>query len=156
MTLSRREAFGEISNVERMMNRLFEEPTLRPFRWFEAGPRMLAMDVYETDGEIVCKAALPGFSEEDVETSVEGSQLTIRARRPAEKYEPENVRWVCHELWPGEFVRTVTLPTGLNAEKAEANLENGILTITVPKAEEAKPKQIKLGARGKAQAPARR
>ncbi len=145
MTISRWIPMGDMSNVERMMNRFLEEGSRQPVRRHEDAPQLLAMDAWETDHEVVVKAALPGFSEDDVETSIEGGQLTIRARKSAEKTEPENAHWVLRELWSGEYVRGLTLPTGLEADRAEATLEHGILTIRVPKAEASKPKQIKVG-----------
>lgn len=109
--------------------------------------RPLALDMYEAEGEVVVKAALPGFSENDVDGTVENSNITIRARRPEAKAEDANIRWAHRELRAGEYARSSTLSNGLQGDKAEAFFSDGILTLRISKAEAARPRQIKITAK---------
>ncbi len=103
----------------------------------------LAMDVYETDDAVVVKVAAPGVKPEDVQISVVGDTLTIRGEVKSEE-KIENERYYVREMARGQFARAVTLPGPVQADKAKAEFENGILTIELPKAEEAKAKVIKV------------
>ena len=152
MVLARWDPFREMAAMREMMDRLFEESFTRPFRMLgtvRETTRVLPLDVYETDENVVVRAALPGAKPEDVEINVTGDALTIKGRihSEAEKEEARKWNWICNEVWYGEFVRTLTLPIPVQADKAEATFEDGILTLTLPKAEEIKPKQIKVKAR---------
>jgi HSP20 family protein len=126
------------------MNQLFEESLVHPRQW-EAGPReeriRLPLDVYTTPEEIVIIASLPGLTPDEVDIVIEGDTLTIRGElRPP----LENVGYLFQERAYGPFSRTLTLNVLVEAEKAEAVFENGVLTLTLPKAEETKPKVIKV------------
>ena len=107
---------------------------------------MLPLDVSENENEFVVKASLPGIRPEDVQITVHGDMLTIRGEIKAEEEKKEE-HFHLRERRYGQFQRTVRLSAPIRADQAQANFENGVLTLTLPKAEEAKPKQIKIGAR---------
>jgi HSP20 family protein len=94
----------------------------------------------------VVKAELPGVKPEEVDVSVVEDVLTIKGEHREEKEEKET-SYLRRELSYGSFARSVRLPTSVDSNKAEAVFENGVLTLTLPKAEEVKPKQIKVKAR---------
>ncbi len=101
------------------------------------------VDIYESEKEIVLKADLPGVNLDDVDIRVENNTLTVQGERKFEKaVNGDNYNRV--ERTYGAFARTFTLPNTVNAEKIEAAYDNGVLNITLPKREEARPKQIKV------------
>jgi HSP20 family protein len=127
------------------MDQLFEESVVRPRPGWGEGtherPFRLPLDVYSTPEEIVIAASLPGLTPDEVDILIEGDTLTIRGElRPP----LENVEYLFQERPNGAFSRTLTLNVPVEAEKAEAVFENGVLTLTLPKAEETKPKVIKV------------
>lgn len=141
------EPFRDLVSLRDAMDRLFEESFISPkaglLSQLSAGS--LAVDIYETDQDVVVKASLPGVKPEDVDLSVVGDTLTIKAA-VKEEDEVEDGCYYCHERREGTFQRSVKLPSVTVADKAEAKLENGVLTLVLPKAEEVKPKSIKVQA----------
>jgi HSP20 family protein len=123
---------------------------VRPSRSLEALGEVAApaLDVYQTPSEVVVKAALPGAKPEDVNIDITGDTLTIKGERKAEQ-EVKRENYLYQERRYGAFSRTVVLPSGLKSDKAEATMEDGVLTLTIPKAEEVKPKAIKVKAKEK-------
>jgi HSP20 family protein len=120
---------------------MFEEGMLRapvPFAWSDSS---LAVDMYETDDSVVVKTAIPGVKAEDISVSVTGDTLTIKAESNEEE-EVKRENYLRRERRFGSYCRSVTLPGGLEADKADADYNDGILTLTLPKAEEVKPKSI--------------
>jgi len=103
--------------------------------------------MYHTDIEVMVKVALPGVKPEEVDITITGDTLTIKGESKVEK-EIKREDYLYQEHRYGTFGRSVTLPSGLDSDKAEANFENGILTLTIPKSEQIKPKQIKVKAMG--------
>ena len=103
----------------------------------------LALDMYETEDAVVVKATMPGAKPEDIEISVLGDVLTIKGEIKVEK-DVENKRYVFRERSHGEFSRTVTLPREVEADKADAEFEHGMLTLTIPKSERAKSRSIEV------------
>jgi HSP20 family protein len=140
--------FGEMVEMRRAMNRAFGHGFVRPWRvWgWENGAAFVPVDVYETDGEVVLKASLPGIKPEDVEVSITGDTLTIKGEFKAEE-ETEKRSHYCQERRYGSFHRALTLPTEVESEKAEAVFEHGVLTLTMPKAEAVRPKTITVKAK---------
>ena len=101
----------------------------------------LPVDVYETDNEYIVRASVPGVSPESVQISVVEGTVSIQAERK----EPEiSGECLLHERYEGSFSRRLTFPTPLNADGATAEYDNGVLTLTLPKAEFARPKQISV------------
>jgi len=148
MALMRWDPFRELTEMRRAMDRLLEESFGRITRllpWEEAA-MAIPVDMYETEDNLVVRASLPGVSPEDVEISITGDSLTIRGEAKA-KEEVKKEGYYRQELRYGVFGRSLPLPTRVNADKAEATFENGILTITIPKVEEAKVKTIKVKAK---------
>jgi HSP20 family protein len=124
------------------MERLLADRWVRPAvasDW--AAVDTLALDMYETDDAYVVKAPVPGVKPEDVDVHIEDGVLTLRGETKREE-NVENARYHWQERWYGQFERSVRLPSQVDASKVEANLKEGILTISVPKAEEIKPKKI--------------
>ncbi len=114
--------------------------------WAPARP--VALDVYATPDEAVVIAAVPGMSPEQLEITYNQNTLTLSGTMPSavESEQGQNATWYAHELWSGQFRRTVTLPFEVDASQAEATFEHGIVRITLPKAEWAKPQKIAISA----------
>ena len=106
----------------------------------------LPLDVWTTDEAFTIKAYLPGVDVEDVEITFEGEELSISGSYP-ELEGGEKVEYTRRELYHGKFARTLTFNVDVNADEIEATFENGILTLSVPKAEEVQPKRIAVQAR---------
>jgi HSP20 family protein len=124
------------------MDRLFDEAFTRP--WGSDGqttPGLPAVDMYQTDEDVVVKMAVPGIKPDDVQISVTADVLTIKGETTEESDNQEKAYHIREQRW-GSFERTLTLPTAVRSDKAEAEFENGILKITLPKAEDVKPKTI--------------
>lgn len=139
--------FREAISLREAMDRLFEDSFVHPFgSWSLAGGdwQTLAVDLYETDNELVLEASLPGFTADNVEISLTGNSLTIKGEVKHEDEKKEKGRYHVRERRYQAFQRTVTLPVAINAEAAEAVFENGVLKLTLPKVEEAKPKRISV------------
>ena len=146
MTLTRRPSpFSELVTLRQAMDRLFDDTVFRPYAAYTGNGDLarLPLDVKATSDALLVEASLPGFSPEDVEITVENGTLTIRAEdKRGETREDGN--WVVREISRGSVMRTVTLPTGLEADKAEATFEHGVLRLRLPKAEQVKPRQIRI------------
>ena len=134
--------FGEINRLRQEINRLFEEP----FDLFAPTTGLIegwtpSIDVYEDKDNVTVQAELPGMKKDEIDVSMVGDTLTISGERKhhEEKKEGETYR---AERYFGRFQRSITLPQRVDAEKIQANYKDGVLTITCPKAEEVKPKQI--------------
>ena len=108
------------------------------------GPTTLPLDVAETENEFVVKASLPGIKPEDVQIAVHGDTLTIRGESKAEE-EKQGQTSRLRERRSGMFQRSLRLATPIDADKANARFKDGVLTLTLPKSEQARPKQIRIG-----------
>ena len=139
--LIRWEPAREMMTLREAMDRLFDDAFTRPLGLSVDGGNVTAIDMYQTDDEIVVKAAVPGYKAEDVQINVTGEVLSIRGELRQEK-EMKEKAWQMREQRWGSFERSVTLPTGVLADKAKAEFEDGMLTITLPKAEDSRPKTI--------------
>jgi HSP20 family protein len=108
--------------------------------------RALPLDVYATPDEVVILAAVPGMDPKDLEVSIDQNVVTLAGSVPTatESEQGKNANWYLHELWHGQFRRSITLPFEVEAGKAEATFENGVVRITLPKAERAKPHKIAI------------
>jgi HSP20 family protein len=103
----------------------------------------LPLDITEAENDFVVTASLPGIKPEDVQTTVLGDTFTIRGESKADG-EQNGQHWLVRERRSGSFQRSVSLGMPINADKASAQFEHGVLTLTLPKSEQARPKQIKL------------
>jgi len=147
--LTRWEPVREMMTLREAMDRLFDDAFTRPLSVRDGGWSTPAIDMYQTDNDVVVKAALPGFKADDVQINVTGDVLTIRGETQHEDDEDEqkDKAWHIREHRWGSFERSISLPTDVVSEKAQADFDNGILTITLPKAEEVKPKTITVKAK---------
>ena len=143
-SIVRWEPFRDLVALREAMDRMVEEGMVRaPAPFAGWAPGGLAVDMYETDESVVVKTAIPGVNADEIEVSVTGDTLTIRAETKEEE-EIQRENYLRRERRFGSCCRTVTLPGGLEAEKAEADYTDGVLTLSFPKAEEVKPKSIKV------------
>jgi HSP20 family protein len=145
MTLTRRPSpFGELMTLRQAMDRLFDDTMYRPFSGIAGTDyARLPLDVRTTADALLVEASLPGIKPDDVEITVENGTLTIKAEESGERASDEG-GWLVREISRGSMMRTVTLPSGLEADKAEATFEHGVLKLRIPKAEQVKPKQIRI------------
>ena len=143
VTIARLEPFRGISTLQHQFNRLFNES----FRTHAEEPALAtwapAVDIYETPNELVVKADLPDVNEKDIDVRVENNLLTIRGERKFEKSVSEE-NYLRVERTYGAFSRSFSLPNTVNAESIGAEYKNGVLTVTLPKREESKPRQVKV------------
>ncbi len=143
--LTRWEPMREMMTLREAMNHLFDDAFTRPLS-ISAVSAMPAIDLYQTDDEIVVKAALPGIKPDEVQISVTGDVLTLRGEFKRQE-EQKEATWHIREQRSGIFERSVMLPTEVQTDKSKADFENGILTITLPKAEAVKPRTISIKAK---------
>lgn len=148
--LVRWEPFRDLVTLRDAMDRLFEESFVQPMRltpWDGGRGTPVALDIYQTDESVIVKASLPGVKADEIDISVVGDVLTIKGELKAEE-EVKEEHYIRREMRYGSFIRSVEIPVSVDSDKAEAVFENGVLTLTLPKAEEVKPKAIKVQARG--------
>ena len=136
--------FGELSSFRKEMDRLWnrflgETPLARTFveEWVPSA------DVSETKNDIVIKAELPGLEAKDVEVSISGDILTLKGEKKKEEEEKDEHHHYL-ERYYGSFQRSFRVPVNIKADKIEATFEKGVLKVTLPKAEEAKKKEIEI------------
>ncbi|MCJ7503517.1 MAG: Hsp20/alpha crystallin family protein [Acidobacteriia bacterium] len=147
MAIVRWQPFRDLLATEREFDRLFREAFSPPFgqREGELSTRAWApaVDIFETENSIVLKAELPGVDPKDVEVRVEDNTLYLKGER---KFENETKEENYHRIERsyGSFARSFALPNSMDAEKVAAEYQDGLLTLTLPKREEAKPKTIKI------------
>lgn len=146
--LTRWEPLSDMVTLRDAMDRLFDEAFTRPWGLTDGGRGMgmPAVDMYQTDDDVVVKTAVPGIQPEDVHISVTGDTLTIKGEVKENNDNKQKAYHIREQRW-GSFERTLTLPTNVKADKAQAEFENGVLTITLPKAEEVKPKTVTVKAK---------
>ncbi|MCL5959943.1 MAG: Hsp20/alpha crystallin family protein [Chloroflexi bacterium] len=134
MAIVRWDPFGEMTRLQRVMDRMLEEPFFRPYETILPTVPAMAVDLQEADNEYILKATVPGVQPEDVDITVSDNLLTIRADIREEKETREGTYHLKERRF-GTCCRSFTLPTPVKAEEAKATFENGILTLTLPKAE---------------------
>jgi HSP20 family protein len=108
------------------------------------GPQVMPMDLYRDGDHYVLSADLPGIDPGSVDIDVDGQLLTIRAERTLRGR--EGVKWLAHERQSGSFLRQLSLGQGVDTENISATYENGVLSVTVPVSERAKPRKIEVSA----------
>ena len=147
--LIRWEPAREMMTLREAMDRLFDDAFTRPLGFgngHESAWSVPAVDMYQTENEVVVKASLPGIKTDEVQINVTGEVLTIKGEVKQKEETKEKAYHIREQRW-GMFERSIALPTSVVADKAKADFENGIVTITLPKAEEAKPKTIAIKAK---------
>jgi len=141
-SITRFEPFRGVTSLQERINRLFNEA----FDRSEEGSLTSwapAVDIFETEHELVVKADLPDVKPEDLDIRVENNILTIRGERKFEKKVSED-KYLRVERSYGSFSRSFSLANTVNTEAIKADYKDGVLTLSIPKREEAKPKQIKV------------
>ena len=149
MALQRWDPFRDVLSLRDAMNRLFEESVVRPTSLVAGAVVSMPLDLEESGNEYVVRASLPGFRPEDVNISVTGGTLTISAENKGEQEQGRN--YLLRERRLASVTRSITLPVRINADQAQARYENGELVLTLPKAEEVRPRQIQIQAGGQQQ-----
>jgi HSP20 family protein len=142
-TLTRWNTFQGLNGLQEQVNRLFD--TSFPGRADNSALTTWApaVDIYETENELVVKADLPEVSEKDLDVRIENNTLTIRGERKFEKKVAEE-NYLRVERTYGSFSRSFSLPNSVNNEAIKADYKNGVLTVELPKRAESKPKQVKV------------
>ncbi len=147
MSILRWDPFEELREMQRSLDRLFDELTgRRPARRREAVEAAVwepAVEVYETDQEVVVRAEVPGVDPKSLAVTVQDNTVCIEAEAKEEQ-EERGRTYLRRELRYGRFQRTVALPAEVQAEAAKASYRNGVLEVRVPKSERAKPKQVRV------------
>ena len=148
MALVKWDPFKELENIQKRISKILEEPffglrpkyeeeTLLETQWAPA------VDVYEDKDNIIINAEIPGVKKEDIKIELTGNQLTISGERKLEKEEKKK-NYHRIERFYGNFMRTFTIPDTVQKDKISASYKDGVLKVVLPKAEEAKPKEIKI------------
>jgi len=147
MAIERWDPFREMVSLRDAFNTLLQESFVRP-EGLAAGGNVLTLplDISETPETFVVRASLPGIRPEDVQVTVHGDTLTIQGETRAEE-ERKDEAWHLRERRHGVFRRTVTLTVPVDADRAVAEHDHGVLRLTLPKSESARPKQIKVGSK---------
>ena len=146
MSIMRWRPTRDLTNIREEMNRLFDDfftgwPERR--RGLLEGEWAPSIDVAETEEDVVVTAELPGVKQENVDITIADDVLTLKGEKKEEK-EVKKKNYHRIERSYGSFQRSISLPTGVQTDKAKAKYKDGVLQVTIPKAEEAKPKQIKI------------
>jgi HSP20 family protein len=144
MTLTRFRAIGELPSLRDTIERLVDESFVSPI-WLSSDTDRPLIDAYTTPEAFVVKAAMPGIPAEEIHTTVTGDVLTIEGRHREERA-TDSEGYVHRELSRREVRRSITLPAGLKTDAAAAAYADGILTLTIPRGDEAKPHEIKVNA----------
>jgi HSP20 family protein len=148
MAIARWNPFGELTNLQGRMDRLMDG--LLEYDSESTPTYRLPIDVAETDNSYVIKAPVPGFRPEDVEVTVTGDVLSIKASRKEEKTEKEG-NYLRREMAIGNLERQIVLPSDAKAEKVNATFNNGVLTVEVAREPKPKPQRIQVRAEGQKQ-----
>jgi HSP20 family protein len=151
-TLNRWEPFRGAATLQEQINRVFGNVLDRTGEDSNLTTWAPAVDIYENEHELTVKADLPDVDAKDLDIRVENNILTIRGERKFEKQQKEG-NYLRVERSYGSFARSFSLANTVNAEAIKADYQNGVLTLSIPKREEAKPKQIKVNVGAAAQAP---
>jgi len=141
--IARWEPFRGVSALQDQVNRLFNEGFEHAGEESSLSAWSPAVDIYETEHELVVKADLPEVDPKDLDIRVENNLLTIRGERKFDKKVSEE-NYLRVERSYGSFARSFTLANTVNSDAIKAEYQNGVLTLSIPKREEAKPKQIKV------------
>ena len=146
--ITRFDPLGEMVSLRSAMDRLFEDSFVSPLSWrtISGGEAITPpIDVHETGDELVVTASLPGVKAEDVDITMTGQNLTLRGELK-ENDEIKREQYLYRERRTGSWSRSLQLPVRVQGDKAEATFADGILTLRIPKAEEVKPRQIRINA----------
>jgi HSP20 family protein len=141
--ITRWDPFRSLSSLQEQVNRLFETTLPGQTDTSALTTWAPAVDIYETENELVLKADLPEISEKDLDVRVENNMLTIRGERKFEQQVKED-NYLRVERAYGSFSRSFSLPNSVNTEGLKAEYKNGVLSVVMPKRADSKPKQVKV------------
>lgn len=145
MSMEPWDPFGHSLTLREAMDRLLQDSFIRPSGWLRGmNAGSLALDVHEDENSYTIRASLPGIKPEDVHVQVVGDTITIRGETHEEREQKDGGRVILHERQSGSFNRTLTLPMPIDGDHAEANFENGVLVLTLPKEPRARPRRIQI------------
>jgi len=148
MSLARWEPFTELRRMREEMDRLFEGVTLpRLFPPWEVVRTAPAIDVFERDNNVVVKAEVPGLRKEDVEVTATEDSISLKGEFKLEE-EVREEAYYRHERRAGRFYRTVPMPTAIKPDEVKATFHEGIVEVSAPKVEEAKPREKRVPIEG--------
>jgi HSP20 family protein len=140
--MTRSDPFGEVVSLRDAVNQLLADSVVAPFSSVMRTTTMMPVDLYETDEAFVVKAFMPGITADQLNISIEQNIVTIHGEPKADQW--ENMRPILIETNLGAFTRKFMLPGTIDADKVQAELDNGVLTLTLPKAETHKPRKIQI------------
>jgi HSP20 family protein len=150
MSMELWDPFEQALSLRSVMDRLLQESFVRPQTTgsMTRGDQgmMLPLDIHESEDAYTLQASLPGVKPEDVQIQITGDTVTIRGETQEKREEKRGDQVLLRERRAGVFSRTVSLPTPIDADHAEARFENGVLTLTLPKSQQAKPRRISVRA----------
>ena len=148
MTIARFSPMTDIVSLRDAMDRLFEESFIRPNTWtgLAAGQLAVPVDLWETKDAYHLRADVPGVSPEELDINATSESISISGEVKGQSEVSED-GWLRQERRVGKFQRAFTLPVAIDAAKVEANFENGVLKLVLPKAESTKPRTIKVNAK---------
>jgi HSP20 family protein len=136
--------FREMVSMRNAMDRMFEDALIGPeWDWRQAGRWQLSLDIVENDDEFTVKASIPGINPDDLEITLSGKILTIKGETQGES-ESDQGKYHLRERRYGSFSRRVSLPTEINDKEVKASYDSGVLTLTLPKSEDTKPRRIEV------------
>ncbi len=135
--------FREMLQLRRSMDRMMDESLMNGSNWDEPMRWALPVDVVENNDAYLVKASLPGVNPDDINITYDNHVLTLNTEVQAEEEKKEE-RYLLRERRYGSFTRSITLPNQVDASKIEASYSDGVLTLTLPKAEEVKPRRIQI------------
>jgi len=138
--MTRYKPAGSLLSLREAMDQLFQDSVVAPFGGLAQTTGGMPVDIYENDDAFVVKAFMPGLTADDFQISVQDRTLTIHGEPKAEQL--DGLRPLLQERHIGTFTRTVTLPVSVEADQVQAELVNGVLSLTLPKAEAVKPRRI--------------
>ncbi len=147
MAIVRWDPFRDVMTLQDRMNRLFDHALTKTRadddEGLTASTWLPAVDIYETADSVILKAELPGVSRENIDIQVRDNTLTLKGERKFER-EVKDENYLRIERSYGSFQRAFSLPTVIHQDEIKAVFKDGVLEVTLPKAEEAKPKQVKI------------
>jgi HSP20 family protein len=150
MTIARFTPLRDVVSLREAMDRLFEDSFIRPNGWVSNNGQPLAVpvDLWETKDAFHLRADLPGLSPDDIEINATADTLTLSGETNVSTDETKD-GWLRQERRFGKFTRSFTLPMQIEPNKVEAKFNNGVLELVLPKAENVKPRSIKINANNK-------
>lgn len=148
MAMDRWDPFRDVLSLRDAVDRLFQQSFVRTGDLLSGGGSPVPVEVAEREDAFVVRAALPGVRPDDLRVTIQGDSLTLSGDFASKEEQRPNERWLVREMRSGSFQRTVRLPSPVDSQHAEAHCENGVVTLVLPKAAEARPRRIPISTGG--------